>query len=174
MYFKYLKKRATLYLISGLLFCVILSAVLLLYKYENALVKTSRKMNIISINKLKIKNDTDKIEKTLMKLNKILPNPLGKMAAEEHILRSIDGIRFKNSNAVTVVTHFQEIPNGVSLPVEISFPLKNYKDTVRFIEYLEGIRFPYFKVEVISIMREGEKKILCKIKGSMIIPHENS
>ena len=173
MIYSELKRTVTLHLIAGITLGIIIVSVTLLTKYENSLLDTIRKLELIRINALRMKQTAMDIDSVIKGINNLLPPYYYSKSHKEGILLALDDIKMNIKGANITITDFAPKEGEITLPLNISIPVDDYAVLVNNIGYLQSLNFPYLAVNNIVIAKAGGPSgaiIICKIDGSLRMP----
>jgi len=170
MIYSELKRTVTLHLIAGITLGIIIVSVTLLTKYENSLLDTIRKLELIRINALRMKQTAMDIDSVIKGINNLLPPYYYSKSHKEGILLALDAIKMTIKGADITVTNFADKAGEITLPVNIRIPVDDYAVLVNNVGYLQSLNFPYLAINNIVIAKAGGPSgaiIICKIDGSL-------
>ncbi|MEW6162907.1 MAG: hypothetical protein AB1606_06315 [Nitrospirota bacterium] len=172
MIYSELKRTITFHLIAGITLSIIIVSVTLLTKYENSLLDTIRKFELIRINALRMKQTIMDIDSVIKWINNLLPPYYYSKSHKESMLLALDNIKMTIKGADITVTNFGDKAGEITLPVNISIPVDDYAVLVNNVGYLQSLNFPYLVVNNIVIAKAGGSSgaIICKIDGSLRMP----
>ncbi|MDP2688759.1 MAG: hypothetical protein Q8P48_01480 [Deltaproteobacteria bacterium] len=168
-----LKKSVYYHAIAGAVFSALLFAALILAGYRDGLIKAEDSLVRIRRNLVSMEAATVEMRSKKALVGSVIPAGYGKRSNREIMLLTLEKVREGIPGAKVTVTGFVEEGGELSLPVVIEFPVYDYHDAVRGAAWLEGLRFPYFKVRGASVRRtEGKADAEGRIDGSFRMPAE--
>ncbi|MBF0540290.1 MAG: hypothetical protein HQK91_02425 [Nitrospirae bacterium] len=155
-------------MVVTIVFCIVGPTALILSKYESTLLETEDKMSVINSKISMIKRDTKKIEELSTEIFKILPEDQARLKTKEQILLRLDDFESRNKFVSLKVLDFIDQGNELSLPISIDFPVLDFTKTVTLIAQLQGMKFPHFIIQSLSITSEQNGSLTCAIKGAFV------
>ena len=171
---KALKKLFTYYIISGIVFALVMSASIIAKKYAISLYETSDKLQEFNIQYIKIMNATVDTERAIATIKGLLPADAETHLPEELILTALDGLKLTlDDAAITVATKIEDKGNEFLLPVTIKAPIRDYSAFTNRIGYLQSLRFPFFAINDVKISPQIEGNItqtIFQINGALKYP----
>lgn len=165
-----LKRLFIYYIISGILFLIALTGVVISKKYSDSLYDTLNKLQAVKLNIIRMKDAEDYIIQTISEARSVVPSDLGARSPEECIFISLDELKSRIKNADISVTNMEYKGDEVSLPVTIKATVvgKDYASFVNNLGYLQSLSFPFFSISNISISQSEDKTaVLYEIKGTL-------
>jgi len=172
MIYSELKRTITFHLIAGITLSIIIVSVTILTKYENSLLDTIRKFELVRISALEMKQTSMDIDSVIKEINNLLPPYYYPKSHRASMLLALDAIKMTIKGADITVTNFDEKEGEITLPVNISIPVDDYAVLVNNIGYLQSLNFPHFAINNIIIAKAGEPvgAIICRIDGLLRMP----
>jgi hypothetical protein len=170
MFYNEIKKAVLWHLLGGVVFSLILFAVIFFVRYEASLQSTVKKFEIQKGNYQKMKQATVDMEKVMGQIDDMMPENYYSKGHRELMLMMIGEIKDNLGNAEVKIIDFKEEGGEISLPVEIKLPVEDYTIMTESIAYIQSFKFPYFLFEDIKIIREKSSDIICNIRGSVRMP----
>lgn len=171
MIYRELKKIIIYHLVTGIIFSIILLSVLMLNKYENSMVDTVSRFELIKTNTLKMKHSAEDIESGIRHIESLLPDDLYTRSLQELIFLALDDIKTAFKRSEVTVTNFDEKMGTVSLPISIKIPTDSYAMLINNIGYLQSLKFPYYTIRSIVITKsQVMPEFICTIDGFLKMP----
>lgn len=168
-----LKKAVYYHLIAGISLSVALCILLLASKYKYSLLKATADLEAIRMNVLKMEHVTRVMREKQSMAISLLPADYSFRSHREMLLFALETMRHSIEAADVTVGNFLEENGEIVLPVVLEFGVQQYEKALSTMGYLQGLRFPYFKTQNVSVKRnEGTHEILWRIEGSFRIPSE--
>lgn len=168
-----LRKGIYYHLIAGLLLCASLGTLLLASKYKYNLLKATDDLEVIRMNVLKMEHVIKVMREKQSVATRLLPADYSSRSHQEILLLALETTKDTMKAADITVGNFLEENGEISLPVILEFGVAQYEKALNDMGYLQGLRFPYFKIQNVSIKRsEGTYKSIWRIEGSFRIPSE--
>lgn len=169
-----MKRSLSYYIISGILFLTVLAGVIISKRYNDSLSDTQKKLQMVMMNLVSMKDAQADMEKTIADLKAIVPSDFASKTPEESIFISLDKLKVKMKNAEIVVTSIEYKDDEVSLPVTIKSSIsgkaagKGYASFMNDIGYLQSMVFPFFYISSVSITQSQDKaSVSYEIKGAL-------
>lgn len=169
-----MKRTLSYYIISGVLFLMVLAGVIISKRYSDSLLDTQKKLETVKINLMSMKDAQVDMEKTIADLKAIVPSDFASRTPEEHIFIGLDELKFRMKDAEIVVTNMEYKGEEVSLPVTIKSSIsgkaagKDYASFMNDIGYLQSMGFPFFYISSISMSQSQDKaSVSYEIKGAL-------
>lgn len=169
-----MKKSFAYYIISGILFLMVLTGVIISKRYSDSLFDTQKKLLAARSNLISMKDAQVDMGKTIADLKAVVPSDFASMTPEERIFTRLDELKSRLKNAEIIVTNMDYKGDEVSLPVTIKFSIsgkaagKNYASFVNDIGYLQSVSFPFFSISSISMVQSQDRaSISYEIKGAL-------
>ena len=168
-----LKKGVYYHLIAGLSLCAALCILLLVNKYKYNLLKATADLEVIRMNALKMEHVVGVMREKESVAIRLLPADYSSRSHREILLLALETTRDSVRTADITVGNFLDENGEIVLPVVLEFGVHQYEKALSVMGYLQGLRFPYFKTQHVSIKRsEGTYESIWKIEGSFRIPSE--
>ena len=169
-----MKRSLSYYIISGMLFLMVLAGVIISKRYSDSLSNTQKKLQTARMNLVSMKDAQVDMEKTIADLKAIVPSDFASRTPEEHIFIGLDELKFRMKNAEIVVTNMEYKDDEVSLPVTIKSSIsrkaagKDYASFINDIGYLQSMGFPFFYIGGISMVQSQDRaSVSYEIKGAL-------
>ncbi|MEW6740732.1 MAG: hypothetical protein ACOYU2_00075 [Nitrospirota bacterium] len=169
-----MKRSLSYYIISGMLFLMVLTGVIISKRYSDSLSNTQKKLQTARMNLVSMKDAQVDMEKTIADLKAIVPSDFASRTPEEHIFIGLDELKFRMKNAEIVVTNMEYKGDEVSLPVTIKSSIsgkaagKDYALFMNDIGYLQSMGFPFFYIGSISMVQSQDRaSVSYEIKGAL-------
>ncbi len=169
-----MKRSLSYYIISGMLFLMVLTGVIISKRYSDSLFNTQKKLQTARMNLVSMKDAQVDMEKTIADLKAIVPSDFASRTPEEHIFIGLDELKFRMKNAEIVVTNMEYKGDEVSLPVTIKSSIsgkaagKDYASFMNDIGYLQSMGFPFFYIGSISMVQSQDRaSVSYEIKGAL-------
>jgi hypothetical protein len=175
--YKTLKKLFSYYILSGMLFALIISGGIVAKKYADSLYETTDKLQEFNIQYIKIINATVDTDRAIKTIKTLLPPDFDAHLPEEFILMSLDDLKTRMDDANITITKIEDKGSEVQLPVTIKSPLRDYTAMVNQVGYLQSLRFPFFVISGVKISKSGEKanvQTAFEITGALKYPKTGS
>lgn len=168
-----LRKGIYYHLIAGLLLCAALCTLLLVSKYKYNLLKATADLEVIRMNVLKMEHVIKVMREKQSVAIRLLPADYSSRSHQEILLLALEAMKDSIKTADITVGNFLEENGEIALPVVLEFGVAQYEKALNDMGYMQGLRFPYFKTQNVSIKRsEGTYKSIWRIEGSFRIPAE--
>jgi len=151
--YKKLKKLFVYYIVSGIIFTLILSCAIMIKKYTISLYETYDRLLEFNIRYLKIKGAIKDVDESIKTIKMLLPANLDAHSPEEFILITLDDLKSRMDKAYVTVTNIEDKGNEIQLPVNIKGPLRDYTTMVNQVGYLQSLKFPFFAINGIKISK---------------------
>ncbi len=170
---KTLRKLSYYYILSGVLFALIVSGGIIAKKYAKSLYETSDKLQEFNIQYIKIINATVDSERASQTIKALLPPGFDTRLPAEFILILLDDLKSRMGDANITITKIEDRKDEVQLPVTIKSPLKDYTAFVNQVGYLQSLRFPFFAISSVKISKtidKGTVQATFEITGALKYP----
>ena len=168
-----LRKGIYYHLIAGLLLCAALGTLLLVSKYKYNLLKATADLEVIRMNVLKMEHVIRVMREKQSVAIRLLPTDYSSRSHREILLLALEATRDSVKTANITVGNFLDENGETVLPVVLEFGVDQYEKALNVMGHLQGLRFPYYKTEHVSIKRnEGTYESIWKIEGTFRIPSE--
>ena len=168
-----LKKRVYYHLISGLLLCAALCALLLVSQYKHNLMKATADLEAIRMNTMRMEHVVRVMREKQTEAKRLLPADYASRSHREILLMTLEAMRASVTTDNIMVDNFLEENGEIALPVVLEFGVARYEKALNVMEYLQGLKFPYFKTRNVSVKRsEGAYESIWRIEGSFRMPSE--
>lgn len=168
-----LKKGVYYHLITGLSLCAALSILLLVSKYKYNLLKATADLEVLRMNALKMEHVSRVMREKQSVAIRMLPADYSSRSHQEILLLALETMKGSIKTADITVGNFLEENGEIALPVVLEFGVVQYEKALSAMGYLQGLRFPYFKTQNVSVKRsEGAYESIWRIEGSFRIPSE--
>jgi hypothetical protein len=152
--YKKLKKLFVYYIVSGIIFTLVISCAIMIKKYTISLYETYDSLLEFNIRYLKIKGATKDVDESIKTIKMLLPANLDAHSPEEFILITLDDLKSRmDKKAYVTVTNIEDKGNEIQLPVNIKGPLRDYTTMVNQVGYLQSLKFPFFAINGIKISK---------------------
>lgn len=171
--FEQLKKPVIFYAVSGVLLPIVIFLNLAIDKYNNSLQEMSEKLIRVKSNISSMEAATREIGKLLIRTKNYLPSDFYENSTEEKIFSTFDDLKTSLKPAEVSASVITGKAGIVSLPVKITAPLNNYSDIVNKTGYLRSLKFPFFRIKNISLIRQQNKdgvSVTYLIDGELHMP----
>ena len=155
--FKSLKKPIIIYVVSGVLLACTIFLNITIKNNNDSLQKIPEKLIRVKANLSTMRASTQEIEKLLVRFKKYIPSNFQKGSTEGELFSALDKLKSRMKKAEIVTLKISDSPDKISLPVKITGPLKNYATFVNDAGYLRSLKFPFFTVKNISLVRKEDK-----------------
>lgn len=162
------------YVISGVIFIAVLSANIVLKKYGDSLSDALKKLDTVRSNLTDIKDAQAGIDRTITRVNALVPSDIASKTPEDRIFTILDEIKNRMRGAEITVTNIDHKGAEVILPVTIKAAIsgktitRDYTQFVNNVGYLQSLSFPFFFIDGINMSQSQDKtSVLCEIKGSL-------
>jgi len=169
-----LRRSLSYYAISGVLFLMVLTGVVISKQYSDSLSNTRKKLQAARSNLISMKDAQIDMEKTIAESKEIIPSDFASKSPEERIFIGLDELKYRMKNAEIVVTNIEYKGDEVSLPVTIKSSIssktaaKDYAAFVNNIGYLQSMGFPFFYIGSISMVQSQDRaSVSYEIKGTL-------
>lgn len=175
--YKKLKKLFTYYIVTGIIFTLILSCAIMIKKYTNSLYETYDSLLEFNIRYLKIKSAIKDVDESIKTIKMLLPANLDAHSPEEFILITLDDLKYRMDKAYVTVTNIEDKGNEIQLPVNIKGPLRDYTTMVNQVGYLQSLKFPFFAINGIKISKsdvQAKSLTTFEIAGVLKFPKTDS
>ena len=173
MTYERLKKILSYYLLTGIVLGGLVIAIALMGKYEENLAHSVDSFEKIRINSIRMAKATEEKERIIRDINGLLPARYDSTSNEELLLSAIDSIKANIRGCDITVVNIEKKGGELTLPVSIRISFDSYGMLVDRVGYLQGLTYPYFRVESILIERSEEMGgLICKITGAFTMPAE--
>lgn len=169
-----MKRSLSYYIISVILFLIVLTGVIISKQYSDSLSNTYKKLQAARSNLISMKDAQVDMEKTIADLKAIVPSDFASRTPEERIFIGLDELKFRMKNAEIVVASMEYKGGEVSLPVTIKSSIsgktarKDYTAFINNIGYLQSMSFPFFSISNISMEQSQDRaSVSYEIKGAL-------
>ncbi len=169
-YFRYLKKSFAPYLLSGLVLGIAVFSLITGQRYSSHLSGVLADMNNITENKDRIKKQIVEIDDLVDFFREKYDVDFSDANYDAIIFRTLDRMKSDLDKATIRVGHFDPKAGAKELVVEIEATVSSYRMIVDYVEYVEALRIPDYRIEDISISREEEGRIVLYIRGFLVMP----
>ncbi len=164
-----LKRFSAYYLLSGMLFVLVLSGIIMLGKYEDALVATASTLQKARGNLMRTREAGSHVNSLLMDMKMLLPDSVSDNP-ERLVLKGLDEMKSRLKDAEITITNIEYKGDEIILPVHMKARMKDYAAFVNMVGYLQSMRFPFFIINTVSLAHAQDKEIgavLYEIKGEL-------
>ncbi len=168
------KKLFLYYIVSGLIFALSLSAIIISKKYSNSLSNALYELQRCKINLFKMRDAINDMEIIASTMGELIPNDSSAKKPEIQISMKLDELKSRITEAEITVANMEYKEDEISLPVNIKAPMKDYTAFVNNISYLQSLKFPVFSLNSISIAQLQSKEALSplyEINGAFRLPN---
>ncbi len=169
-YFNYLKRSFPLYIIFGIILALAIFSVRTLHRYNNYLFNTESQVNSVSINKSRIKSQTNEIIGLTSFLKKEFNLDIETANSDVLTFEALDRMKEDFRDAEIKVEPFKQKDGARTLPVKISASVSSYRTVLQYLNYVESLRLPKFNIGQISINKEDTGKVTMSIAGDLAMP----
>jgi hypothetical protein len=175
--YKTLKRLFSYYILSGILFVLIISGGIVAKKYADSLYETTDKLQEFNIQYIKIIDAMVDIDKSIKIIKTLLPPDFDMNLPEEFILIALDDLKTRMGDANITISNIEDKGNEVQLPVTIKSPLRDHTAMVNHIGYLQSLKFPFFAINGVKISKSSDKanvQATFEITGALKYPRIGS
>lgn len=161
------------YLAAGLVFVIILLAVVFCGKYSDSLAITVSVLQRARANLMNVRDIGRAAESSLSSVERVLPSGMTSTMPEERLFEGLDALKEKMTGADLTVDNPDRKNDEVSLPVQIKSDMRNYTDFVNTVGYLQSLKYPFFSITSISLSQAKDKEramVRYEIKGVLRMP----
>lgn len=169
-YHDYLKKRFPPYVLTGVVLALSVFTLLTAHRYSNHLLDTQDMINIMSLNKNKVKNEANKIHAFSNSLSEEFNLDLETASSEGLIFEALDKIKAHLKDTSVAVSTLEETNGLKELPIAIETQARNFRMILDHLHYLESFRLPVYKIRNLSIRRDDTGEVLLTINGVLAMP----
>jgi len=170
MYEGFIRARMPLFMVTGVIFALLLGGNIALMKYNLALEMLIRKTRAVDVKKRHIMRDTEDIRRRLALLGRMVPRSMTDVSGREMILRATDALKTRFRGDTVSVSEMTSGLNEIYLPVEISFAFDGYYRLLSRLRSLEHKSFPFFRFSTLSFSRKKGGAASCVIRGDLVMP----
>ncbi|MBF0558694.1 MAG: hypothetical protein HQL08_07940 [Nitrospirae bacterium] len=156
-------------LAAGLVFTIILSAVILSGKYRDSLAIAVDTLQKARLNLMQVRDANRLVDSSLSGIKAIVPPGVFSIQPEVALLERIDDMKERAKDAEITVSNIDRKGDEVSLPVTMRSGVRDYTDLVNTVGYLESMRFPFFSITNVSIT-PSQDKLQYDIRGALRMP----
>ena len=169
-YFEYLKKKFSIYVISGIVLAVASFMAVSFHRYDNHLFNILSGLQTIGLNKNKIQDKVEEIDSIVSHFKSTYQIDITAVNAQKHILRVLDKMKDHMPDAKITATKFNREAGTMLLPVEIQLRIENYNMLVHTVEYLDTFRVPDYKINILKIAEGSPGELTLLINGTLSMP----
>ncbi|MBN2654898.1 MAG: hypothetical protein JXR79_07285 [Nitrospirae bacterium] len=164
-----------LFCILGIIFAVILAALLIQDKKAKALEKRASELQRSAISAMRLSPAADDLRKMMAKAESALPSGYDKMNPETEIFRSLDRIKGIFKNSEMKVSDFDYTNNMVAMTVSIKVYITNYPVFADSMFRLQSSEFPFFSILGVNMLSsKDDGAVTADISGRLWFPSKVS
>ncbi len=154
---KRLKKLIFYQAVTALFTVILVSGALLSEKYVATLSDTVNQFQVLRINSITMKEATRNMRATSQSVMSLTPRYYNPEEMEGAILSALDSIKSRMEGVSITVAHFDRKDNEMTLPVTLRGPIRDYRNFLDNIGYLQSLVSPLFFIEMLSLSKSSEE-----------------
>ncbi len=171
-----LGRTAIYHLLAGIALSIMFIVVLTLYRYERSLLTHSKRIEAVTMNTLKLSEETAILDALKKKIDVMLPSEYNSKSHRELMLLALDGIKTNIKKSEIKVSNFEDAGGELSLKTNLTIPVNDWNILLKDIQYLQTPRLPSFDIKSLLIKAGGAESSgglpVCAIEGSFKMPAE--
>ncbi|MBF0564787.1 MAG: hypothetical protein HQK89_06050 [Nitrospirae bacterium] len=137
--------------------------------YKDTLSEAIAQVSTVTSKKEEMKNDTIMLEDTLNVLNNVLPGDFDKLDPKSRIIQTLDQIKARYPDVNLTFEDFMASTVSVEFPLGMAFK-KDLPFLITYLQYVETLRLPFYSITNLSVTKEGDDVVSCKITGALSFP----
>lgn len=168
-----LKKALWYHLAAGAALSTVVFALVLTNKYSVGVRNTAAKIETVRNNTVRMEEATRTMIERREFASGVLSADYEKRSHRELILLTLERAKRVLSGAEMILENFSVENGELVLPAVVEFKVSKYRTGVSYVEYLEGLRFPYCRIASVTAKRpEGTDELVWRIEGEFRMPEE--
>lgn len=171
---KELKRLFRSYVISGIVFLIVISGVIISEKYGDAVSNTLKKLQAVRSDIISMREAQAGMDKTLTYAKALIPPDIASRTPDERIFIVLDDLNRRIKDAKITITEMEHKGIEVTLPVTIKAVMsgkliaKDYTAFVQNVGYLQSLSLPFFSIGGITMSQSQDKtSVSYEIKGDL-------
>jgi len=168
-YFEYLRGRLVTYTIWGIVAGTVLSACLVIYRYDTNLTELISQLMDVGTKTTKIRQEIREIDY----INRYMYSEFGIKVVDYDgdslLLKTLDTLRRDFQGAAFSISSLQHRGNLSEISLQISKKIRANSEILDHVLYLESLRLPDFRFEEIRLT-DGSEGVNMDIKGKLVLP----
>ncbi len=169
-YFEYLKSRAPFYLVSGIVFGVVVFLLIIAGRYNDYLVNKLDDMEKINVKKADVKKHSGEIDMLESYFRDNFRIDVTSRNADKFLFQAVDDLKTNLKNAKIVAKTYDQRSGKKELPVEIWAKMKSFEMIIDNTEYIESFRVPGYQIDSLTVSRDPQGEVILNVKGAFIMP----
>ena len=169
-YFDYLRNKFPLYLISGVIFAVLVFTSVLVNRYDRHLYDVLYDMKSMRLNKDLINEQVRDLDSILDYFESNYKMDISDISPERQILSTLDHIKSRLPDAHITVASFEKKKGNLQLPLNIQLNVNSYRSLVNSIGYIESLGIPDYKIERLQISEGQLSGLVLMLSGALSMP----
>ncbi|MBI5588102.1 MAG: hypothetical protein HY889_07030 [Deltaproteobacteria bacterium] len=166
-----LKKALWYHLAAGAALSAAVFTLVLTDKYSVGVRNTAAKIETVRNNTVRMEEATRTMIERREFASGVLTAAYEKRSHRETILLALERAKGYLNGAEMRPEDFSVEKGELVLPVAVEFKASKYRTGVSYVEYLEALRFPYFRLTGVTAKKpDGADGIVWRVEGSFRMP----